>query len=184
MALSDILKAIVEETDSRISEARSEHKKRVKELRERSETEILDIQRSIENQKKQKMAALKSRAESHVEMRARHLSLEEKRKVLDEAYALLLEKLAALPAKEQKAFLERCLKSIPEKGTLHPAPAHKKLLEELADEKKFTIGKPTQASGGFLFSSETQNRDYTYEFLAQHVLRPTTEVSAAHRLFS
>lgn len=184
MALADILRAITQETDEHIAGVRAEHAQWMQQLQKESDAKILEHRRAIQERKTRDMAVLSVRADAHVAMRERHLLLEQKRLVLDEAYQSLLEKLRAQPEQLQRAFLEKCLAAIPGDGTIHPTAAHEALLKELADTKRLSFGKPVRGSGGFRFSSETEERTYTYEFLAEYLLRPETEVDAAHRLFT
>jgi len=42
----------------------------------------------------------------------------------------------------------------------------------------------TDAKGGFVFISDTEEQDFTFENLIQNILRPRTELSIAHTLFA
>jgi hypothetical protein len=68
------------------------------------------------------------------------------------------------------------------KGTIHPTQAHEAILKKLAGSA-FTMGAVIPGKGGFRFSGATQDRDYTFEFLVHHVLRPATEMDTARTIF-
>lgn len=182
MALQDILTAIKQEADQRISSAQSEQKKLTKSMKEQRELAILDAQQRINEQKKRKMAQLKERAEAHAHMMSRHALLQKKQELLDDTYSHVIDALADLPKDKMEKFLETCLADIKSKGVIHPAKGSEAMLKKLAGEGQ-TIGDSIDAKGGFRFVGAKEERDCTLEFLVREVLRPVTEVRIAHELF-
>lgn len=184
MALQDILTAIVAQSDRQIEDARSRHKKHLSELREKSERVIAKMKQEIAVQKEQKKQQLHAKAETHVAMLKRNSLLQKKQQLLDETYAMVVEKLEKLSASETENLLRACVKQIKGKGTLHPAKGQEAVLKKISPSEQFTMGESMTAKGGFLFVSEKEEQDFTYEHLVSHLLRPQTEVVTAHELFA
>jgi vacuolar-type H+-ATPase subunit E/Vma4 len=182
MALQDILQAITHEADERIKSAQSEHKKKLKTMRETHELSVLDAQQRINEQKKRKMIQLKERAESHAHMVARHSLLQKKQELLQDVYAQVVDALTNLPKDKMEAFLKRCLDIIEGKGTIHPAKNSEAILKKLAGDGQ-KMGEAIDAKGGFRFVGEKQECDFTFEFLVKEVLRHQSETEIAPTLF-
>ncbi len=183
MALQDILQSIQSSTDDRIAEAKTEHRKRLTELRSRYERETeVEIQQ-IEKQKTSKLHRMQERAKTHGIMLRRHAVLRKKQEWLIKTYDEVLKALAAMSEQKAEAFLRSCLKQIPSSGTIHPSEKHKELLKRLVSSDQLTFGSSVQSVGGFIFSSPTEVRNFTLEFLVQEVLRPNTELETARALF-
>jgi len=184
MALNDILAAIVAQADQQIEDARQRHKKHLSELREKNERAIAKKKQEIAVQKEQKKQQLQAKAETHVSMLKRNALLLKKQQLLNETYAMVVEKLSSLSSAEAESLLRACVKQIKAKGVLHPAKGQEDVLKKIAPSEQFTIGDSIKAKGGFLFVSEKEEQNFTYEHLVSHLLRPHTEVDTAHELFS
>ena len=76
------------------------------------------------------------------------------------------------------------MKGITAKGEIHPSKAHAALLKKICPSEQFRIKEATNAKGGFLFISEKEEQDFTFEHLVEEVLRPKTELETSHTLFT
>ncbi|MDD3896267.1 MAG: hypothetical protein PHU04_00260 [Candidatus Peribacteraceae bacterium] len=186
MALSNILAAISAQADEQISQERSLHQKRISLMREESERRIAKRKQEIAGQKEERRKQLHMKAVSHSTMTRRNAELKKKQELLDTLYALVLQKLAALPSqeKEVETLLKKHLQTIKGNGEIRPSKAHETILRHIAPSERFAFGKPIESVGGFLFVSEREEHDCTFEHLVASYLRPQTEVEAAKALFS
>lgn len=183
MALDDILSAITQETDKRITDAKDTHKKRLSSLREESERQLLRKKLEIDAQRKEKEKLMRAKAETYISLQQRNAILRKKQELLTRCYDEVKKELASLKPAGVEKLLKHFLQGIKSKGEIRPAKHHKELMEKIADEKHFTIGKPIDASGGFLFISNKEEFDFTFENLVDNYLRPKTEVQVSHSLF-
>ncbi|MDA1209025.1 MAG: hypothetical protein O2904_03260 [bacterium] len=181
--LQDILDAITAETDKQITAARSEHQRGLTDLREQSERRLSTRKQEIAVSKEQRKAQFKAKAEAHAESHKRNALLSKKRELLDRVYAKITVDLSKLSDDKAEKLLRACLKKITEKGDIFPSKKHEALLIKIAPSEQFAVKAVTSASGGFLFSSKTQENDFTFDHLVQEWLRPQTELDAAHKLF-
>jgi len=184
MALQDILAAISHEADARIKQERSTHQKRISVLREESERRIAKLKQNIALQKEERKLQMRRKAEAHIVMIKRNAELQTKRKLLDKIYTAVVERLAGMPEDKVKTLLEKCLKTISQKGDIRPSAAHVNMLKQLASSEQFSIGDAVDVSGGFIFTSEKEERDFTFEHLVSQYLRPKSEVDTASTLFA
>ncbi len=181
MALSHILAAITAEADAAISAATKAHATALKEMSDAHERDVSSIRSTVKHQKSERLHQLKKRAESHTDMMLRHAVLQRKQELLDEFYASAIRELAALPAAQTERLLAAWIEKLPSKGTIIPSKTHEPMLKKLHGDH--TLAPAMQAAGGFRFVSEKEDRDYTYEFLVKHLLRPETEIEVAGQLF-
>jgi vacuolar-type H+-ATPase subunit E/Vma4 len=184
MALQDILNAITAQTDLQITEVRTAHQKKLTEMRESSERAHAKKKQEIAQQKEQRKLQLKAKAEAHAQSLKRNALLTRKQALLDKLYGKVVKDLAALPEKDVEALLRTCLKKIGQKGTIAPSKKHEVLLKRIAPSQQFKMEKGTDAAGGFMFSSEKQEYDFTFEHLVSEYLRPETELEVSHTLFT
>lgn len=184
MALADILAAIIAQTDQKITEARTEHQKSVTKMREESERKASGFKQQLQKQKEQKKQQLHAKAVAHGESKMRNATLEKKQELLDRMYEKVAKELGSLSDSEIEPLLRACVKQIKAKGVIHPAEKHANLLKKICPSEQFRIEGKAKASGGFLFVSEKQEEDYTFEHLVQETLRPQTELETAQALFS
>lgn len=184
MAISDILQAIITEADQQIADAQAAHKLAMKDLKESHEELYFAAIKQIDRQKDEKKHQMRTRVEGHAQMVARLAVLSKKQEQIDAVYAAAATALAALPKGELDHLFKACLKHIHGAGEIRPAKKHEAVLKELiAGHKGLTMGEPVDAVGGFRFVGETQEHDYTFEFLVEQVLRPATELAVARELF-
>ncbi len=184
MALQDILDAITAQADQQIATARSKHQKRVSQMREAAERNQAKKKQDLAVQKDKKKAQMKMKAEVHAETTKRNTVLRKKRELLDRLYTKVVDQLAALPDDKAEKLLHACLKEISAKGAIHPSEAHAALLKKIAPSDQFQIEKSVKAKGGFVFSSEKAEQDFTFEHLVQEWLRPQTELDVSTALFA
>lgn len=184
MALQDILDAIIAQSDLQITTARSEHQKRVSQLREAAERTQAKKRQDLAAQKEKKKAQLKMKAEAHAEAMKRNTVLRKKRELLDRLYNKATDALASVGDEKIEPLLRAYLKEIPHNGNLHPSEAHAALLKKIAPSEQFSIEKPIKAKGGFLYTSVKTEEDNTFEHRMQEWLRPQTELYISKALFT
>ncbi|PIR52935.1 hypothetical protein COU76_04125 [Candidatus Peregrinibacteria bacterium CG10_big_fil_rev_8_21_14_0_10_49_10] len=183
MALQDILDAISAQADQQIADARSAHQKAITQLREASERSLAKKKQDMALHKEEKKRQLKAKTEAHAEAHRRNSILQTKQELLNRLFGKVTDALAALPDAEVEPLLAACLKTINLHGTLLPAKKHAALLRKIAPSEQFTMGEETSARGGFLFVSEKQEADFTFEHLVQEALRPQMELEVSRDLF-
>lgn len=183
MALQDILAAITANADKRIADARSEHQRSLTQLREESERRLAKKKQELAVTKQERMKQLTAKAHTHALAQKRNMVLSKKKELLDRVYADAVTKLAGVSEKDIEPLLRACVKKISSKGTIHPSAKHADLLKKICPSEQFRMEKPTHAKGGFLFVSEKEEQDFTFENLVEHVLRPKTELDVSHTLF-
>jgi|AP45_3_1055517.scaffolds.fasta_scaffold55074_2 vacuolar-type H+-ATPase subunit E/Vma4 len=184
MALQDILAAITAEADKYITDARTEHQRSVTQLREESERNLAKKKQEIAVSKQQKMDQLTTKAQTHANAQKRNAVLSTKKEMLDTVFAKAAQKLSEVSDKDIEPLLRVCIKGIKAKGIIHPSTKHADLLKKICPSEQFRIEKPTHAKGGFLFVSEKEEQDFTFEHLMEHVVRPSHELSISKTLFS
>lgn len=183
MALQDILNAIAKETDDRVQAAQTQQRAKLKELREESERRLLQKRRQIADQKELKMRQIRDKAESHARILQSQEIMRKKQDCMDGLYSEVLSALQNLPKDQLQRFLAGCIAQIDSKGTIYPASQHEEILKSILPPG-YTLGTPITCDGGFRFSSNKEEHDFTFEFLISQVLRPTTDVTAALNLFA
>lgn len=182
MSLNHILDSIVADADNRIAELTSAHKQLTKELRQESDNRLARKSQQIAEQRDQKMRQLKEKTESHARMTRSKALLARRQEFMDRLYTEALNALIALPKDKAETFLKECLKQVHGKGVIEPSKAHEALLKKILPAG-CEMGKTINAAGGFHFISDTQEHDFTFEFLIHRLLREATEVKAAQQLF-
>ena len=184
MAIQDILATIAAEADKKIKQFRETHQSELSSMRQESEQRTAKKKQEIAVSKEQKMGQLKGKAQSHADAHTRNALLSKKKDLLDSIYSDAVVELSKLSDKEIEPLLQACVKLIKTKGEIHPSEKHEKLLKKICSGDKFSMQKPTKAKGGFLFVSEKEERDFTFEHIVSQMLRPKTELEVSHNLFS
>lgn len=182
MSLNHILDSIVADADNRIAELTSAHKQYLKELRQESENKLARKSQQIAEQRDQKMRQLKEKTESHARMSQSKALLARRQEFMDRLYADTFNALVALPKDKTESFLKHCLKQVHGKGVIQPSKAHEAVLKKILPAG-CEMGEPITAAGGFRFISDTQEHDFTFEFLIHRLLRDATELKAVTQLF-
>lgn len=182
MAFDDILAAITAHTNEKITLARKEHQVKLSAVRQKNEDDLEDLQKQITEQKEAKKIAMTLKASAKAESIVKNAELSTKQDLLEKFYAAVSVAMGKLDDTALTKVFQKMLSSLPSDGTIHPAKNNVKLLEKLAGTTK--IGEPIDANGGFIFVSTTQERDCTFESVTRHTIRPSSEVTVAHNLFS
>lgn len=184
MAIQDILAAITAEADKRIADTRALHLRSLTQVREESERNLAKKKQEIAIAKQQKMDQLSAKAHTHAHAQQRNAVLSKKKEILDSVFANAAAELAKLSDKEIEPLLRKCLKSIKAKGVIHPSAKHADLLKKICPSEQFRIDKPTDAKGGFLFISDKEEQDFTFEHLMEKTVRPDRELEISKMLFT
>lgn len=183
MALQDILAAITAQADQRITDARTEHQRSLTQLREESERRIAKKKQELAVTKQERKKQLEAKAQAHALAQKRNAVLSAKKDLLDAVYGDAINELAKLSDKEIEPLLRACVKSISAKGAVHPSKKHAELLKKICPSEQFSMEEPTDAKGGFIFVSATQEQDFTFENLIEQNLRPQTELDVSKTIF-
>ncbi len=186
MALADILAAIEQDTADTLSQLRKNHQQRMLEMKRETEARLEEAGRAVAKQKEQKLRQMKAKANSHGLLRKKHAVVRKQQDLIAATYDGLLAELEAAKGDEVRLFLERCIASLENRaGTVRPAKAHAALLTELVAKKPYlSVGETIDSRGGFRFEAENAERDFTFESLVEHALKPRTELEVARLLFS
>ena len=184
MALQDILKAITDEANAQIAQAEQAHTNALARIKEHHADLLSRKKKELTAQKNEKKEQMKRKAELHAETMRRNAVLRKKHELLDRVFEDAVEALAKLGDKDAEALLSHSLRTIKGKGTIRPSKKHEALLQKIAKDDHFEMGKPIDAKGGFIFESGKSDRDFTFENIVREMLRPKTELSAATSLFS
>lgn len=182
MAFQDILDAIIAESNAVIDAARTKHNDAVaarkQQARDAKDAAHANAMELVE----QKKVQLQQKAANHADMLVKSATLKQKQQCINDVYDAVLTQLGSLPKDKLEKLLKACLERLPKKGTLHPSKAHKDMLTSLASG--YDVGDAIDASGGFLFTSDTQEYNFTFEHLVTTVVRPQTEIETATTLFA
>lgn len=184
MALQDILAAITADADHKIETARAEQQKALTAAREESERAIAKRKQEIAVQRQQKIDQMTAKAQTHAASHKRNALLAKKKELLDRAYAKAAEELCGISDADAEKLFRACLKMIKGKGEIHPSAKHEKLLKKICPSEQFRMKDSTDAKGGFLFVSDKEEQDFTFENLVENILRPRTELQIANTLFA
>jgi vacuolar-type H+-ATPase subunit E/Vma4 len=182
MALNDILKAITEDADKRIADAKATHDTRIRLMRDEGQRTELQKRQSISELRDQKMRQLKERAQSHARMLRGKKILSKKQEYATKVYADVMNALSAAPKKDIESFLEKALSMVKGPGVIHPAAAHADFIKKHLPSG-CTLGDAIATAGGFRFVSGKHEHDFTFEFLVNNVLRAKTEARVASAIF-
>jgi vacuolar-type H+-ATPase subunit E/Vma4 len=182
MALQDIFDAIKAETDERIAAAQAKRDASIQQMRDAAEQFIAQRRRQIAERKEQDMRQIREKAESHARMVRNNTLLAKKQECMEQLYHRVLEDLSNLPLNKTEVLLKKCLSLIGQPGVIYPAKPHEALLAKLLPDG-CTTGAAIGASGGFRFSSDTKEYDFTYEFIVNSLILPQSEVQVANELF-
>lgn len=182
MALDDILNAIRSHADTDRATARTDHERRMTDLRTAARQSMERQEREMDEQKERKLKQLRQKAEAYAATHLRHTTLRTKQRQLDDVYRETVSTLAAAPAATAEPLLRACLESVPRNGTIKPSKHHAALIKKLAGQGH-EIGESIDAAGGFVFISSDREIDCTFETLVERVLRPQTELDVSSSLF-
>ena len=119
MALPDIIAAITKEADMQIAASALQHENTVKNAKTLSEEHCRTVIASIEAQKQQSIERKRRAAAQHAEAGTRNAVLQCKRRLLDTAYAAVLEKMSKAPESRIETLLRACLATVHE-GEIRP----------------------------------------------------------------
>lgn len=183
MALQDILAAITAEADVRIADARAEHQRALTSMREESERKIAKKKQEIAVSKKERMDQLQSKALAHAHAYKRNALLSKKKEILDRVFTKATVQLSQIDENEAEALLRACVRRIQSKGAIRPSEKHAALLQKICPSEQFRLEKTISAQGGFLFVSEKEEQDFTFEYLMENIIRPRSELPVAKSLF-
>lgn len=183
MALTHIRQAITSEADVTIKGLAADHAATVQSLNDAHKQAMQTLRTSLLQQKTQKLHQLRSRAEGHAGMLTRHAVLQRKQEILNDLYTSVADSLAKQPEAQLEKMLRSWIDTLPEGGTILPAKAHAAVLKKLCGSK-YELGEPVHARGGFRYVGKKEDRDCTFEFIVQEVLRPETEIAIATQLFA
>lgn len=181
MAFNDILEAVTSAHREKLSALRAQHETEVA----RMDASLADAEREAVEHFASECARKKKNMErqivSHARMAGRLSILKAKKKQLDDVYAGVLKRLAAMPPKEAEDVLKKLIDACPEGGSLRPSSPHVALVTKLAGGR--AVGTPVDSVGGFVYESAMRERDCTFESLVHNVVRPATELAVSNALF-
>jgi len=180
MSVKHLLQSIAQEADHRIAEAKKSHAERMRTLEADHERKLDAIRKDAQDRLNERKRSLRGKAESLGRIAAGKLLLEAKNKEIDAVYASVLDALKGMDKLELESFFKKALEMTDaEVGVIRAAKEHEAIAKKAAG-KKFEMGEPLpKASGGFIVSTDTQEWNFTFDFLVAQSLRPATEIDAA-----
>lgn len=182
MALKDILQAITNEAQTRITQASVQHQQALATLRDEHARAMERDLGQIRQRRDQQKHQLRSHAEAQATMLLRHTLLRRKQEHIDAVYEDVIRQFQQLPKEKAAAFIAACMALVEGPGVVHPAAAHAAVVKDCLP-KGCVIGETIDARGGFRFVGATRDLDCTIDALVRVILRPATEIVTAQHLF-
>ena len=173
MAFDDIQKYIKDKSAEEIAAIKSSSKKELavldKQWKVKLEDERTRLLKEIDRYAESKLAQASFKIKEKVNAKL----LGAKQEQLDQVYASALEDAAKLPKAEYAKLIEGMLKSLKsEEGELLTSKERKAELEDAAKSagcKAAVSSEAIETVGGFIFRSETIDRDFRFETIMQRV---------------
>jgi len=180
MSLQHLLAAIIDQTDREIAQTENAVAKRLAEKKAVSDKALSAHLSSIDEQVTKRKAMLRAKAETHANLSMRSELLTAKQQMIDEVFSAVMEKVSLLPDAEMEPVFRTLLASLPDGGEIRPSKKHAALVQKVAGGRK--IGSPIESKGGFMFISEKEERNCTFEHLVGTELRSKQELMVARSL--
>ena len=182
MALADIIAAISAKADASIAAARKAHQQALSDLKDQATKSIDQNKQNIAMQKEAKKKQMRLKSEAHAQMIERNAELQKKQELLDQLYGAVVTELHNLSDSDKESLLKAFLAEISGAGEIRPAKCCEPILKKLVSGD-VTLGSTIDAAGGFIFTSDREEQDFTFEHIVATKLRPETEVETAKTLF-
>lgn len=183
MSFKHLLQSIVTEADHKIADAKKAHVDRMHAFEAAHEKALDGIKKNAQDRLNERKKSLKEKAESLGRISASKLLLKTKNAEIEAVYDAVLDGLKNADKAELESFFKKALEFAGE-GTIRAAKEHEAILKKLAG-KNFEMGETLPKSeGGFTVATPTKEWNFTFDFLVQQSLRPSTEVDAAAALFA
>lgn len=185
MSVKHLLQSIAQDADRRVAEAKKSHAERMRALEADHERKLDAIRKDAQDRLNERKRSLREKAESLGRIAANKLLLEAKNKEIDAVYASVSDALKGMDKPEIESFFRKALETAgSEGGVIRAAKEHEAIVKKVAG-KEFEMGEHLpNASGGFILSTDTQEWNFTFDFLVTQSLRPATEIDAASALFA
>jgi vacuolar-type H+-ATPase subunit E/Vma4 len=184
MSLANLLDAITAQANDEIAAFKQASDNRLAAAKTHHAMAISECQGAILTQVEQRKTMLRAKSETHANLQGRSAVLKARQAIIDEMFQSALEKLSALPEQKVENLLMRLLSALPSKGIVRPTVKHAGIIKRLLQNSALQIGEPINASGGFLFQNDIQERTCTFEHLVQNELRSAKELWVAKQLSS
>ncbi|MBN2087075.1 V-type ATP synthase subunit E [Candidatus Peregrinibacteria bacterium] len=189
MALSHILQKITDETNKKIAFMKQVTEDEIRKIGEETQRKADEKRKDISAISQKKCLSVVEKAKVLAKMENSSNLLKEKREVLDSVYSEVQKELDAIQGKEYIDLLVDMLKSVSEKaskGNLIIPDGRKKETEEALSKSgvDYHIKEESRdfKSGFIVFDSKSEI-NFSFSYLLNKVIRPSTELTVAKTLF-
>lgn len=182
MALHDILSAITTEADRHIATLKAQHEQTVSDALTGAKRELEKFESSLTAEYGRKQDQAVRNAKLRAGQVLRNAVLQRKHEHLDSVYAAVLDRLAANAGAFGPLFTSVLARF--SGGVIRPSAPHAALLRQLVGgNTALAMGSEIDASGGFVWATDTRQEDWRLESIVNDLLRPRTELDISLALF-
>jgi len=182
MSLQHLLAAITEQATSELAAYKRASDERLSAAKARQKASVVERTAAIGKQVEDRKTLLRAKAETHAQLSRRASVLQARQRLIDEIFDAVLAAVGAVPEQKIESLLKRLLTSMPKTGTIRPAKKHAALIQKLLNGSELQLGEPINATGGFVFESETIEKTCTFEHLISNELRSQKELWVSREL--
>ena len=190
MALSDIIQKIIDEANKKSAFMKQVANDEIQKIQQEAQEKAEIRKREIADSAEIKCQSVLDKAKVLAKMENDSLLLKEKRDVIDSVYAAAKKELVGMSSADYSKLLVSMLKhassSMP-KGNLIVASGQKKQIEEAVSKASADYHVKEESSsfdGGFIVYDSKTEINFSFEYLIDKVLRPSTELEVVNILFN
>ena len=184
MALQDILDHILAQAKVKTDTITKQADADVAHLREAAVTAEAEAIEAVHTAAASKQKALTKKVQSYVTHERKSRCLSAKRAVIDEAFVSALEQLKQLPQDVKEKMYASLINRLPKTGDIIPAAGDAALIAKVTKKAgEYKVNGELEASGGFVFCTDTQEVDFTFETIMRQQIEMQVEGEVAKKLF-
>lgn len=188
MALQDIIKTILGESEKKAEEIRTEGDIKIKKIEEDGRKKVDEAEREINSNISKEAQKIIDRVkfESNIEERNKVVSI--KQKIVDEVFSKAQDRIKEINDEEYVSLLKKLISNLPEveAGEIVSVSGKEDLTQKALQEsgKKYSISSDSiEGVGGFLFKSNDIEVNNRFEELLSG-LKESLEIEISNKLFS
>ena len=190
MALSDIIQKIIDEANKKAAFMKQVSDDEIKRIQVEFQTKAEVRKQEIATSVDQKCSSALDKAKILAKMENNSLLLKEKREVIDAVYSDAKKELIGMGASDYLKLLTNMVKHASEsmpKGSLVVPNGQKKQVEEAISKvgADYHIKEETGSfKGGFIVHDSKTEINFSFTYLIDNIIRPSTELEVANILFN
>jgi len=190
MALSDLIEKIVSEANKKAAFMKQVSDGEVKKILEEANKKAELQKEAIDKKADEKSSSVLGKAKILASMESRSELLKGKREIIDSAYTNVLKGLREMDSSKYTELIAKMLKTLSgntSSGSLLIPVSRKKETEQAIKDAKvsFEIKDSTDDfAGGFILFNDDVEFNFSFSYLINKIIRPTTELDVAQVLFS